>query len=292
MSNVAFDPTRYYQIAQDIAGVLYIVQDGNWFSQKTQVPTLIVPNGWKFLPQGASATYPGLLPNVLAQSGIPLILPSSGTLSASGALSGITALAGTYPNCWMFFPANAIATVSPAGMYFVQMSSTTAGTAFQNILTAAGTALVPFVPAASALIPCTTASSYTTGTGANVAACIITLSGGSMGAKGRVRLTGSFSNNNSAGAKIGQLGFGATTVGGANNTTNIVQPVMHDVFNRGVTNAQQTIAGSGYVASATALTLGANDTTGDLSLQFFLQVAVATDTCQWDAILIEVVPGA
>lgn len=278
-----------------------VIGGGQVTSTSIPLATAVAPGTQYFdtaIGTGALFTSDGISWNqlnpirLIAQSGIPLILPSSGTLSAAGALSGITALAAIYPSCWMFFPANAIATVSAAGMYFVQMSSTTAGTVFQNILTAAGTALTPFIPATSALIPCTTASNYATGTGANVAAAILNLPANSMGANGRVRLTGSFSNNNSAGAKIGQLGFGATTIGGANNTTNVIQPVMHDIINRGVTNSQQTIAATGYIASATAITLAANDTTTALSLQFFLQVATATDTCQWDMILAEVWPGA
>lgn len=291
MSNVAFDVTRYYQIAQDTTGTQYIVQDGNWFSQKTQAATLIVPAGWKFLPQGASATYPGLLPNVLAQSGFPMIMPPNSTsLSAAGALVLATALDLTYANCYMFFPANAVATVSAAGMYFVQMSSTTAGTVFQNTYTSG----VPVIPAASALIPCTTASSYTQTTGANVTILSFTIPGGSMGPNGQVRYFVQYRNNNSAGNKIHGASFGGTTIVVTTVTTNGNIPIQRNIFNRGVTNSQvcQVQSSNGIAASSGTPPAISVDTTAAVTLLILDQLAVATDWAMVDSLLIEILPGA
>lgn len=84
MSNVAFDVTRYYQLAQDTTGVNYLVQDGNWYLASTQAAINIVPNGWKFLPMGASATYPGLIGPPQAQGAVPMYLPPSGFMANNG----------------------------------------------------------------------------------------------------------------------------------------------------------------------------------------------------------------
>jgi hypothetical protein len=223
---------------------------------------------------------------LIAQSGIPLILPSSGTLSAVGALSGITALAATYPNCWMFFPANAIATTSAAGMYFVQMSSTTAGTVFQNTFTSGS----PTIPAASALIPCTTASNYTTLTATNESVVTIPIPANSMGANGRIALRFGATNNNSAGAKQANVLWAGASLGGTSNTTNLFSPMGKYVINRGVTNSQFSDSGGGYAAAAGAPVLSSQDTTAAVNLALALNLATATDTCQIDYFYIEVTP--
>lgn len=216
---------------------------------------------------------------LIAQWGIPLILPSSGTLSAAGALSGITALANIYANCFMFFPANAVATVSAAGMYFVQMSSTTAGTVFQNTFTSGA----PSVPATAALIPCTTASNYTSATATNQTLVTIAVPANALGPNGKFKVTGLLSNNNSANSKTMQINFGALSVSTASNTTNLGSPFSHEIFNRGVTNAQVSSSSTGMGPTAAAPTVAANDTTAAVSFTVQLQlVTAATDTCQLD----------
>jgi hypothetical protein len=187
----------------------------------------------------------------------------------------------------MWFPVNAIATVSPAGMYFVSMTSATAGTVYQNTLQSG----VPFIPAQSALIPCTTASSYTTVTAVLNQVLTIPIPGNSMGPSGRVRFTGIAANNNSAGAKTAQFTFGGGAIAGIANTTNQSAISQHDVINNGVTNSQVCIGGSGFVAAAPLPPRPLIDTTQTFNIGFTLQLATATDTVEWDFCLVEVFPG-
>src|ERR1700693_852831 len=66
------------------------------------------------------------------QNAIPMILPSSGTIGNNGALSALTALPTIYANAYLYFPAGAIVAGSLAGLYYCIMSSTTAGTIYNN----------------------------------------------------------------------------------------------------------------------------------------------------------------
>jgi hypothetical protein len=86
------------------------------------------------------------VPVVLYRGGVPLISLSSGSVSAAGAISGITALPLAYPNAYCYFPANIVATVAAAGWYYCTFSTTTAGTVFLNTWTPGNTP--PDIPAA------------------------------------------------------------------------------------------------------------------------------------------------
>lgn len=225
----------------------------------------------------------------LIQTGFPMIVPSSGTLSAAGALSGITALATTYANCFMFFPANAVATVSVAGMYFVQMSSTTAGTVFQNTYTSG----VPPIP--STLIPCTTASNYTQTTGSGLTILAVTVPGNTLGINGGITVHESvWSYNNSAGAKVMVVKYGANNIQNASGTTTttlFTSP--HMMMNRGATNSQVSLAGTVVTGFASgALVYGSVDSTVDVTFSATINLAVATDTCALEFISATTFPGA
>ena len=84
---------------------------------------------------------PALGWTTLCSLGIPIIMPSSGTITAGGALTLNVALTNKY-NCWMYFPSGAFSTL-PAGLYYVSMSSTTAGTVYTNTLPLGS---IPYVP--------------------------------------------------------------------------------------------------------------------------------------------------
>ena len=72
-------------------------------------------------------------PLSLFSSGIPFILPSSGTMSTNGAVTLNTALATTYPGTFTYFPAGAVYALSPAGWYYTVYSSATQGTVYGNM---------------------------------------------------------------------------------------------------------------------------------------------------------------
>ena len=54
------------------------------------------------------------------QSGLPIIMPSSGSIGTNGALTLNTALPQIYANCYMYFPVGAVFAGSAAGLYFVR----------------------------------------------------------------------------------------------------------------------------------------------------------------------------
>ena len=73
----------------------------------------------------------GIIP--FSRSSTPMILQSSGTVGANGALSNITALPETYSGgAYLHFPAGRLFAGSTAGLYWTVMTSTTAGTVFNN----------------------------------------------------------------------------------------------------------------------------------------------------------------
>ena len=102
-----------------------------------------------FPNQSAQTGETGLIPengqrNTLCQTGIPLILVSSGNIGNNGALTAITTLPATYSQgCYMWFKTNSISAATPAGWYYVVMTSGTAGTIYNNTYTSG----VPLQPA-------------------------------------------------------------------------------------------------------------------------------------------------
>jgi len=225
-------------------------------------------------PQAIPSTVVQTGPNntlVLCQVAIPLIKPSSGTLTAAGALSAIVALPGTYsPGCWMYFPANAVATVSPAGTYWVVMSSTTAGTVYQNLLVGIPTILPPAV-----WIPCTSASSYTQVVTSDTVMSVPVP--GTMGPNGFLDVYCNASNDLAAGTKNGacNLGGAMSMATFSQTTVNAYTPSWRRIANRGVTNVQVAGSGVGIVAAAGVPVLGNLDTTAAFNLTFQLQLATA-----------------
>jgi hypothetical protein len=123
---------------------------------------------------------PVATPFVAYQSAVPVMLPPSGTMGNNGAITLGTALPVVIPACWMWLPANAIFTGSAAGIYFVQMSSTTVGQVFNNTLSSG----VPYIPVSPAAFASTGPGAYTSQ--AYVATNLVTLPilGGSMGPTG------------------------------------------------------------------------------------------------------------
>lgn len=288
MANVAFDVTRFYQVAQDTSGLQYLVQDGNWYLKNTQVAISIIPNGWKFIPLGASPSYPGNTIQTIVQGGLPMYMPGTGTITAGGvlALTG-TALDQTFANAYFFFPANTVGTGLPAGMYFVQMSSTSAGVVFQNLYTG-GTPLIP-----TTLIPCVSAVNYTQTTGSLVSLITGTVPAASMGPNGKVKTICFYQNNNSAGTKTFSIKWGGSQTLGTSATTNQSLSVIREVSNAGLTNAQ-TSAASGV--TGTGVAAGASqrytkDTTASQDINVQAQLGTATDWVGLDSYTIEVTPN-
>lgn len=216
--------------------------------------------------------------SVLNGTSIPLILPSSGTIGNNGALSAITALPLQYAACYMYFPSNAIAAGVAAGMYYVVMSSTTAGTIYNNTYTS-GTPVIPASPTAFAT---TGPGAYTQTTAAQITLFSDTIPGGIMGISGTLHNESLISTPANANNKTSRLNFGGTTVqqivqAGASALSQIWHT---DITNRGHASRQivNPLAVVG-TSSASASNFGNTsiDTSVDVTYTFTAELAVATD---------------
>lgn len=224
------------------------------------------------------AAITNVLVGFIYQSGIPMVLPSSGSFANNGALSGLTALPATYANAYLFFPANAICTAgtggNTAGFYFTQMSSATAGTVFNNTYTSGK----PTIPASPTAFVCTGPGAYTQ---VLTVQTLISfpLSGGFLGIQGRFEMYDLWSVNNSANNKILTTALGASNIQTQTLTTSASFAALQWVTNRGVQNAQVLSPPGAAVpaASATANTFLAIDTSVNQNITATGQLAVATD---------------
>lgn len=212
-------------------------------------------------------------PIVLSQSGIPMILPSSGTIGNNGALSALTALPTIYASCYMYFPVNTIAAGVAAGMYYVVMSSTTAGTIYNNVYTT-GEARIPATPTPFVT---TGPGAYTQTTGAPITLSTTLLPAGLMGIDGQLISHLLWSHPNNGNNKIETFALGGTTVSSWTQTTTVQASYCVRVANR-QNYAKQVVAPDAvFGASATALTYLTKDTSTDLNITRTAQLAVATD---------------
>jgi hypothetical protein len=214
---------------------------------------------------------------VLAQGGIPLIYPSSGTMGNNGALSGITALTKTYANAFLYMPAGAIASGSAAGWYFGQGSSTTAFTLFNNLYTA-GT---PTAPLSTTAFATTGPGAYTQTTGTPIVAVNYSLAANTFGANGGLETDVHTTQNNSANTKAITLNFGGSSAGTTSPTTATQSIIWSRVHGQGATNIQ---AGYALLTSTTATsTLFSGpqrftvDTTSAVAIQTVINMANAGD---------------
>lgn len=230
-----------------------------------------------------------IFPRILAQSAIPFVLPSSGSIANNGALSGITALQTTYSGgCWMYFPAGAISAGSSAGWYWTVMSSTTAGTIYNSTYTSGGN----FVGTATAFA--------TTGPGAYVQSTSeiigpsLTVPGRSLGPNGSLRIGSHFSYSNNANNKTFRHRLGGTSFQSGNATTNVGLGVLTHIFNKNSASVQHSVNGNNgaYSVSAGQVVFGTVNTDADQSVSIGLQLAVATDFLTCEGFAIEVLYGA
>ena len=236
-------------------------------------------------------------PIVLGQSGIPIIMQSSGSIGNNGALTGLTALQVTYPNCYMYFPVNTIAAGVAAGWYYVVMSSTTAGTIYNNLLNPAN----PTVPASPTAFATTGPGAYTQQTAAAITAVSVTIPANLLGANGGYQLFADWNTNATVGTKFRYAGLGASNSnviasGALNGVGATILRDHKEVRNRGSATRQVTFnASSGNDFSAngnTVNTILTIDTTADVVATFAMQLGTATDYMMLDSWAIIATPGA
>ena len=228
---------------------------------------------------------------VIGQTGIPMIVPSSGSIGDDGALTGITTLPAVYDACYMYFPAGAIHAGSLAGMYFVDMSSNTAGTIYNNVYTG-GT---PTIPASLTPFDTTGPGAYTQAT-TSVEVLSYTVPADAMGPNGRLEIRGRMSAPNNANAKSMVAKF--ADAGGMTFINNGISTVLGVEFgnviqNRGSKSVQVANAASfGNLGQlSTAALRGTIDTTLAQPIRFNLVLAVATDYVMIERLSVDCFPA-
>ncbi|MGZ8924563.1 MAG: hypothetical protein ACXW2E_01640 [Nitrososphaeraceae archaeon] len=138
----------------------------------------------------------------------PIGLPSSGSIGNNGALSGLTALNSTYSQgIYLYFPANAIVAGSAAGLYYTVMSSTTAGTIYNNVYTTGN----PTIPSSPTAFSTTGPGAYTQTTATDITLASIPVIGGTMGINGQLFAEVLFDYKNSANNKLMKVKLGSTS---------------------------------------------------------------------------------
>lgn len=238
--------------------------------------TLVIEN--QTSTQGAALTFTQsggyTQPYVLAQSAVPVILPSSGSSNATGQITLTTALpyqpSGTVG---LYLPAGVVTAGSQgtgAAVYQVIFSST-------SVCQIQGTGIV------------TANGAYTQTTAADLTLVAATVPGGAMGANGALRIFSQSTVNNSAGTKTPKIFHGSQLLATTSLTTVTGATLLWLTRNRGAQNLQTFIVpiqsannGSQYATI---------DTSVNQLVTFTGQLAAATDYIILENYLVEVLPG-
>ena len=174
----------------------------------------------------------------IAVGGVPMILQASGTVGNNGALSALNAVLDViYPNCYLYFAADKIATGVTAGWYYTVMSSTTAGTVYNNKYVS-GTPSIPATPVAFAT---TGGGAYVQVTGA-INALTATLPAGAMGVNGALEIEYHLACTNNVNAKSYDVSIGGTSMFTASLASVAGLSQNSLVKNQGKANRQATYA--------------------------------------------------
>lgn len=238
------------------------------------------------------------VPQILARSGVPIGIPSSGTVGVNGALSGLTAFDQIYSNgVWLYFPAGACYAGSVAAFYWVVMSSTTAGTIYNNTHTPGTNS--SDIPASPTAIAAAGPGAYT-GVTTEVTAAQWTIPGNTLGINGVHRTTAIFSANNNTNTKVYSSKLANSVLGLSNVvTTNRFVGVINSFRNRGRVNSQIVPPFSNDIGSGTSLANAAAtasiDTSIDQNYSLTLQhngaVTPALDWIMLETYFAEVIPS-
>jgi hypothetical protein len=210
----------------------------------------------------------------------PMIYIGGGfTINNNGAFTLTTALTRSYLHSYMYFDANRIAAGVPAGWYYVTMSSTSAGTIFNNVYTS-GNATIPTTP-----VPFVTTGA---GAGSNPLSTAITgfnfnLAGGSLGINGILKHEGLVISPGGASVKDLTVHLDANTVSQYGMTSIQHYAFSTPIRNMGIQTRQCTprqntagLSAGGFNTADTNMVL-VNDLSVDRSFNFRFNVAATTD---------------
>lgn len=232
------------------------------------------------------------VPFILSQSGIPFISLSSGSVSAVGAISGITALPVAYASAYCYFPANILATVKAAGFYYCTFATTGTGTAFLDPYVS-GTPTIPASPT-----PVTDGKGAFTGDTGEEFGPTITVVGGTMGNNGSLEIPtvwgASPSNANGKTPRIRHSGNAGTIYYNNAMASQLSAAGFVQIANRGISTAQvgHASAAASFSPTGNAATYGTAATASDTTVVFSVQKATATDNLVLERYQIKLCYGA
>lgn len=160
---------------------------------------------WQWTPVGGSVN--------LAVSGIPFGIPSSGSIGNNGALTLTTAFSHVFNRgIYLYFPSGAIYTGSAAGLYWTVMSSTTAGTIYNNVYTPSITT-VPSAVTSPTTFSTTGPGAYTQTTATNIQLASFTIPGNLMGQRGELWISAGWDTSaTTTGKMFGDMWAGTAQV--------------------------------------------------------------------------------
>lgn len=222
-------------------------------------------------------------------SGLPFVMPSSGTVNnTAGSITVTTAFDYVIGPSYTFFPANALFASSPAGWYYTVWTAATICTVYANTYSNG----VPQIPATPTPLT-TVAGAYTQATGFDVVGPNVVILGNTMGNSGMVEWQRMVNNSNSAGQKIYNTFFGGVNFQGTTQTTNPKEAAAGSLKNRGRKTAQiGANAAHGDSGNASTLPKLSIDSSQNQILSMGIQIATATDYAIIESFAIRVTFGA
>ena len=231
--------------------------------------------------------------SILAQSGIPFILSSSGSVGNNCAITGLTAMQTTYASAYIWMPLHAISAASAAGWYYAVMSSATAGTCYNNAYTSGQ----PEIPGSPTAFSTTGPGSFTQTISLPIVGPTISVPANSMGLNGELQFDGDVTVPATTNGKQVLYEFGGSGALGISyhNTTTVGSfGWLQRLRNRGNAGAQVSSNPGGTGEPSVGVSVGPNylsiDTTSNQNFSYAMQLTTATDYIVLESFSIKELP--
>jgi hypothetical protein len=232
-------------------------------------------------------TYSPSSPQVarIVNNTVPFVNAPTGTMGNNGAITIGTALANTYPTCYLYLPAGAIQTNSPAGWFYAVMTSTTLGTVY-NFPYSNGVPQVPLATSLAGYAFSSTGPGAYTGVTTAVIGPQITIPQGSMSVGSQLRVVAYHSLTNNADGKTITVNLGGTNLFNASEASVAGYLVDQMVVNQGNLSNQVMFTNTVATEAPTYLTL---NTATDLVFYVGSTKATATDYMTLETVAVELI---
>jgi hypothetical protein len=226
-------------------------------------PFFYVSSSNRLLPVGGSYLHDQLL-------GLNLVKAPTFTGTNDGAITLGSTLNNTFPKCFMYFLANTVNASQPAGWYYTEMSTSTAGIVYNNTYTPAA-GVYPTEPSSKTAF----SGAVPGGAGATSAVTMFVfreVPGGMLGNYGSV-LTDISVEGNATGTKTFTVLLDGNAAGSATITTSPQLNSRHKIANRAST-ARQRSSGS-LINTLSGVAPG--NLTVDTSVNKSVSIQIASD---------------